>query len=395
MLLLLAARTYTVLKKVELATIDAQGLKWSHDGRWIAVWDSAASGFRLCIYTADGHLYRTISREPSDELSEWAIEGLGIKTVEWVPGKEWIAIGGWDRRVRILSTRTFAPVVFLDHTAQICVPDATVYTEQADAQGGRSYSITQQPASPPKAPVEKNDIGLMKQGISIMAFNKDGTLCATRDDSTPSTVWIWDLRSLKPRTILIQHSPVKSLQWHPWNPNYLLMQSTHDSATLYMYATQVLSNSTSSSSALGPPTIFDLSESIKKPASSVPVKWSSRWLSTGEDKRPAFALGHQQGYILVWPEGKDQILRFEGQEGDDSDDSLYDILTGRTPIPPVHGSGSQGSDMSEDAMEVAHEADDQEESTGSFEDTFREKRKGTTRERGRSVFDESGLDEMF
>lgn len=404
-LMLLAPRTYVVLKRVELPTVDAQGLKWSRDGQWIAVWDSAASGYRLCIYTADGHLYRTISREASNEENQWGVEGLGIKTVEWISGNEWLAVGGWDRRVRILSTRTFSPVVLLDHTGQINVPSAPVYTEQVDASGARTYALTQQPATPPKAPVEKNDSGLFKQGISIMAFNEDGTLCATREDSMPTTVWVWDLTSLKPRTILIQHAPVKSLQWHPTNPSYLLIQTTHDAPTVYLCSPPAHSNSTSSSAfAASPPTILDFAADIAKPTGSAAAKWTVRWLDTAEDKKPALVLGHQQGYILVWPEGKDQILRFEGQEGDESDDSLYDILTGRTPLPPLHGhsggSGSGGSGYSarEDMENMIEAVEGYEESTGSFEDTFRERRKGIgggTHGRGKSVFDESGLDEMF
>lgn len=397
-LMLLAPKTYAVLKRVELVTQDAQGVRWSRDGRWLAVWDAASVGYSLCIYTADGHLYRTISRELPDEPNEWGIEGLGIKTVDWVPRNEWLAVGGWDRRVRILSTKTFSPVVYLDHTAQICVPSASVYTEQVDARGFRSFELTQQPATPPKAPVEKNDTGLMKQGISIMAFNKDGTLCATRDDSTPTTVWIWDLRSLQPRTIFILHSPVKALQWHPTSSSHLLIQCTHDSPTLYLYTAAPFSNSTSSSSSgVGPPSILSLLDNITKPAGSLPAKWTSKWLHTDPDKKPAMMVGHQQGYILVWPEGKDQILRFEEPEGDESDDSLYDILTGRTPVPPLRDSARRRSYGSADGVENVDDTGAEHvqglDSTISFDDTFREKRDAMSR--GRSVFDESGLDEMF
>ncbi|KAF2124700.1 TolB, C-terminal domain-containing protein [Dothidotthia symphoricarpi CBS 119687] len=368
-LLLLAPRTHTLLRRTELPTVDAAGLKWSRDGRWLAIWDAPSAGHTLCIYTADGHLYRTLSREPSEQVNEWGVEGLGIKSVEWVPGNEWLAVGGWDRRVRILSTRTFTPVVFLDHTASIHVPTAPVFTETVDAQGNRSYFLTTQPATPPKAPAEKSETGVMKQGISVLAFNGDGTLYATRDDSTPTTVWIWDLRSLRPRTILIQHAPIKSLQWHN---SHLLIQTAHDSPTVYLCTAENPSHE--------PPAILALSSHISKPASSLPAKWSTTWLSTPADKKPVFALAHQQGYVLVWPDGKDQILRFEREdEAEQSDDSLYEILTGRTPVPRFRGS----QDI---------EREDVEESIA-FEDTFRGK--GVPDGRGESCFDESGLDEMF
>lgn len=403
MLVLLAPKTYTVIRKVELVTQDAQGLRWSRDGKWLAVWDAASVGYTLCIYTADGHLYRTISREPSEELNDWGIEGLGIKTVEWVPGNEWLAVGGWDRRVRILSTKTFSPILYLDHTAQICVTSASVYTEQVEARGFRSFTLTPQPATPPKAPVDKIDTGLStKQGISIMAFNKDGTLCATRDDSTPTTVWIWDLRSLQPKTVFIFHSPVRTLQWHPTYPSHLLIQTTHDSPTIYLYTTHAFSTSTASSSSLtsSPPLILSLPDKITRPAGSASAKWTASWLNCEPDKKPTFTLSHQQGYVLVWPEGKDQILRFEGQEGDESDDSLYDILTGRTPIPLLGRTGrssrrserSAGSEREEEEEEYGDDVPAMD-STQNFEDTFRHKRGAN--DRGRSVLDESGLDEMF
>lgn len=389
-LLLLSAQTYTLLSRIELPTTDAANLKWSRDGRWLAVWDAASAGYNLHIYTADGHLYRTITREPSDDVNAWGIEGLGVKSVEWVPGNEKLAVGGWDRRVRILSTRTFAPVVFLDHTAVIHVPSAPVYTEHVDGQGNRSYMLTTQPATPPKAPLEKNETALMKQGISMLAFNADGTLCATRDDSTPSTVWIWDLRSLKPRTILIQYAPIKSLQWHPYDPTRLLIQSSHDSPAVYLYTAQAASNTTSSSaSTQQPPEILDLSLHISKPAGSLPARWTTSWLSTSADKKPVFSLGHQQGYILVWPDGKDQILRFDNEDAEQSDDSLYDILTGRTPVPRLRDTGSE-------EMEVDVEMDG--DSVG-LDDTFREKRgkvnSSGTKRRSLGGLDDSGMDEMF
>ncbi|KAH8731650.1 hypothetical protein GQ44DRAFT_746315 [Phaeosphaeriaceae sp. PMI808] len=313
-----------LLLSAQLPTSDAANLKWSRDGRWLAIWDAASTGYNLHIYTADGHLYRTITREPAEEVGTWGIEGMGIKSVDWLPGNEKLAVGGWDRRVRILSTRTFAPVVFLDHTATIHIPDAPVYTEHLDGQGNRSYVLTPQPAIPPKAPVEKNETALMKQGISILKFNADGTLCATRDDSTPSTVWIWDLQSLRPRIVLIQYSPIKTLDWHPHDPTRLLIHTAHDSPTVYLYTTQSLSSSSSSLSSPQhhPPDILDLSPHITKPVTPLIPKWSSSWLSTAPDKKPVFLQGHQQAYILVWPAGKDQILRFDNDDAEQSDDNI-------------------------------------------------------------------------
>lgn len=394
-LLLLAAQTYTVLSRVELPTVDAANLGWSRDGRWLAIWDAASSGYRLYIYTADGNLYRTITREPSEEIDMWGIEGLGIKSVEWIPGNTQLAVGGWDRRVRILSSRTFAPVVFLDHTPTIHLSSAPVYTEHMDGQGNRSYVLTQQPITPPKAPLEKNETSLMKQGISIMAFNIDATLCATRDDSTPSTVWIWDLRSLKPAMILIQYAPVKSLQWNPHDASRLLIQTTHDSPAVYLYSAAHLSGSIASE-AQQPPTIIDLSAHITKPTGPAQARWTTSWLPASPDKKPIFTLGHQQGCVLVWPNGKDQMLRFEREDEELEEDSLYDILTGRTPVPRTRDTGSDESDV--DVRMEEGECGDSVATISGLDDTFREQRErvgssGMKVQQG--GLDESGMDEMF
>lgn len=99
--------TYETVARVTLPTIDAQGLKWSPDGRWIAVWDAASSGTKILIFTADGQLYRTYDG-PSEVDDSF---DLGIKHIEWAPvGKDGtsntLAVGKINGNIDILRTRT-------------------------------------------------------------------------------------------------------------------------------------------------------------------------------------------------------------------------------------------------------------------------------------------------
>ena len=97
-LLILAPGTHEVLENVELPTVDAQGVQWSSDGLWLAIWDTASSGYRVLIYTADGHLFKTYTGgQTVDEI------GLGIKNVAWGPQGKHLAIGDYDDRVTILA----------------------------------------------------------------------------------------------------------------------------------------------------------------------------------------------------------------------------------------------------------------------------------------------------
>lgn len=85
----------------------------------------------------------------------------------------------------------------------------------------------------------------------------------------------------------------------------------------------------------------------------------------------------------MWPDGKDQILRFEHEDEEEEEDSLYDILTGRTPVPRIR-------------EDLNMHMDDEDDGEQMLDDTFREKRgRANSEVRGRGVLNESGMDEMF
>lgn len=72
------------------------------------MWDSAVSGYKVLVYTADGHLYKSYEKP---------CEGLGVKSVEWSPGGDFLTIGSYDGRLAFLSNYTFSPVPNL---SEIC-----------------------------------------------------------------------------------------------------------------------------------------------------------------------------------------------------------------------------------------------------------------------------------
>lgn len=96
-----APKSYEIVSSFTVPSVDAQGLKWSPDGRWLGVWDSASSGFKVLVYTSDGHLYRTYKGQEEDGVS-----GIGVKSVEWSPMGDCLAISGYDNRVTVLGTTT-------------------------------------------------------------------------------------------------------------------------------------------------------------------------------------------------------------------------------------------------------------------------------------------------
>jgi hypothetical protein len=161
---------------------------------------------------------------------------------------------------------------------------------------------------------------------------------------------------------MIQHSPVKQVAWHPTNPSLLLIQCTHEESTVYIYDTSA-----------------SIPYTITLPLLKSTGHFFARWLLTETDKKPAFTFGDSGNFIVVWPDGKDVIVRFEAEDGsqvDESDDSLFEILTGRK---------SPSKRMVDSTEVLVSDVDD--EGTELMDDTFMG--------RGKLIGTRSAMDEMF
>ena len=213
-----------------------------------------------------------------------------------------------------------------------------MWQEQVSATA-RTYVAAPQPVSPPALVAPSSD-PTPKVGVSIIAFNADGSIVATRDDSAPTTLWLWDLNSFAPRTIMIQHNPIKSVLWHPNLPHLLLIQCLQDEQVLYLW------------------------DATTSTPTSIPVSFSKSqgrvdmsWIATAADKKPAVFLGDSHSCVIIWPDGRDVILRFDSPNGaDEPEDSLYEILTGKKPVLA--------------ATERTMVLDDDDEDTATIDDTF-------------------------
>jgi len=115
-----ARETFEVTRSWHPDTIDAQGINWSPDGRWLVVWESASQGHRLLIYAADGYLYKTWNGPiPVTEDDTDLSLGAGIKLLEWNKTGSHMAVGDYSRRIALLAAPSFAESMNLLHTATV------------------------------------------------------------------------------------------------------------------------------------------------------------------------------------------------------------------------------------------------------------------------------------
>jgi WD40 repeat protein len=112
--------TYEVLRSWHTDTIDAQGLSWSPDGKWLAVVDSAGQGHRILFYTADGHLFKVWNGPtPISDEDRDLVMGAGVKLVEWASTGDYLAVGDYSSGMVLLSAPAFAATLSLNHTTTI------------------------------------------------------------------------------------------------------------------------------------------------------------------------------------------------------------------------------------------------------------------------------------
>ncbi|KAJ5682939.1 hypothetical protein N7462_006104 [Penicillium macrosclerotiorum] len=206
--------TYELISRVTLPTIDAQGLKWSPDGKWIAIWDVASAGTKVLIFTADGQLFRTYtSSTGSDDAFD-----LGVKQIEWGPVTEGsgvsevLAVGKVNGNIDLLRTRTFSSSTILSHVFYTEQYSPSIWRERftsalgdgeyVEASASSAFNMSPESAGP-------------SRGISIMTFSPDGALLATVDSMRSNVVWIWALDDTTRLTsILVHEQPVRQLVWH-------------------------------------------------------------------------------------------------------------------------------------------------------------------------------------
>uniref|UniRef100_A0AAR2IYE0 Anaphase-promoting complex subunit 4 WD40 domain-containing protein n=1 Tax=Pygocentrus nattereri TaxID=42514 RepID=A0AAR2IYE0_PYGNA len=194
-----------LLRHFETETQDLAGVEWSPNGCVLAVWDSCLE-YKMLLYSLDGRLLSTYS------AYEWS---LGIKSVAWSPSSQFLAIGSYDEKVRILNHITWKKLIEFEHPATITSSKAVVI----------HYLISDEIASlPVQVTVVKPDLDRAnpKIGISAVAFSADNRYLATKNDNMPQSLWVWDMQRLGLQAVLEQTAPVRCFVWDPRKPRLAL-----------------------------------------------------------------------------------------------------------------------------------------------------------------------------
>ncbi|OXB78120.1 UNVERIFIED_CONTAM: hypothetical protein H355_007262 [Colinus virginianus] len=185
--------------------------------------------YKILLYSLDGRLLSTY------RAYEWS---LGIKSIAWSPSSQFLAIGSYDEKVRILNHVTWKKITDFEHPATVVNTKTIVYKEVEKSPPIEterlSFPPTRALASSVFSTQSKYDISQVpvsfqyikpvadranpKMGIGMLAFSPDNCFLATKSDNIPNAVWIWDIQKLKLSVVLEQLCAIQSFQWDPRQP---------------------------------------------------------------------------------------------------------------------------------------------------------------------------------
>lgn len=235
----------------------------------------------------------------------------------------------------------------MNHTRTVRLPGVTVWSEIIAEGNNRHYEQVPQPCTLPTAPFVSTD-AQPKIGISTMEFNNpDGTLVATKNDSMPSTVWIWSLKLLRPYAVLVHQNPVKSISWHPTISDLLLIQCAPEGGDSAQGVVYLWSSAWQQPRAIPVP--------LGKPSGSIFVKWvltspsAQGTSSTGstappltggtsdrrsnspekDENRIMFLFGDKEKYLIGYV--ADEFIPDEIEDSENAHEELEELVDSQDP----------------------------------------------------------------
>ena len=217
--------SWQLVQHFPVGTRDLAGLLWSPDGRVLAVWDSVLD-YKVLLYSLDGRCLASYSAYE---------HALGIKTVAWSLSSQFLAVGSFDEKVRVLNHLTWRAVAEHCHSSPLDCEGAVVYSEveaklpplsvldelslhPLPSRGARQpqtrYETVAMPITVPstKPDPEKPHPSL---GVGVASFSPDCRYLATCNDNMATAVWVWDMERLQLAVLLLQTRPVTDVQWDP------------------------------------------------------------------------------------------------------------------------------------------------------------------------------------
>ena len=140
---------------------------------------------------------------------------LGVKCLAASSSEQFAAMGCYDATCKLLNSVTWSILKEWKHTADAVTKNTIVYVEEHSDSGSR-FKIQDSTENFELPFVKANhDDQYLLVGVGIAIFSASGRFLATRCDSAPSVIWVWDMEDLSLSSLIVHQAPVVTLDWDP------------------------------------------------------------------------------------------------------------------------------------------------------------------------------------
>lgn len=196
-----------------------------------------------------------------------------------------------------------------------------------------------------------NSLQEPKSGCNLVKFDISSSLLATRLDDAPGTIWIWDIPSSDLRAVLMFHANVTKLEWHPLQPELLLIRCEGSSYGSLVFIWDPLSHG---------PLSIDMGHEIP---GAVGGKTHATWLKTTTESAAIFFTNTTTCMITSLAESDEEPLPWR------------DGPATTHPINHEDDAAMQSSGLASPIEDAENSFDlDSDDDTGELDDTFQFKK---------------------
>lgn len=154
--------------------------------------------------------------------------------------------------------------------------------EYNEYSGSSAFSAIGETTGPPK-------------GVSIMAFDSNGDLLCTVDQSRPNIIWIWALESIAVLlSALVHEHPVRQVVWHPSKAEFLITTTNSTGAIVRHWA------------------LDRAPSAVRVPASRNDAgRYDVKWVPSEQQGQSLFWFGTPDEYVLGCIEDEHGVSQFK------------------------------------------------------------------------------------
>ena len=140
---------------------------------------------------------------------------LGVKFISASKSEQFAALGCYDGTCKLLNSVSWSILKEWKHDVDSVTPSTICYLEDFSESGSRfTIKDNKDDLILPFVKVNHDDAYLLV-GVGLAKFSASGRYLATRCDSVPSAVWIWDMENLSLFSLAVHKCPVVAIEWDP------------------------------------------------------------------------------------------------------------------------------------------------------------------------------------